>query len=334
MTGVKEIVSDINNGKFYPVYLLTGDETYYIDKISDYIEDNVLSEEEKGFNQTVMYGRDIDIAQIVDAAKRYPMMAERQVVIVKEAQDLARTIDQLTDYVKNPMPSTLLVLCYKHKKLDKRKAIYKAIRKGGYVLESNKLYENQVPEWIFQVLKGRNYKIENKAVLMLVEFLGTDLGKIWNELDKLMIVLPKGSTISAKDIEDNIGVSKDYNIFELRKAIGDRNVLKANQIVNYFGMNQKTHHITMTIAALNSFYTQLLVFHSLQDKSKNNVARMLKVNPFFADDYIKAGKNIPMRKVSQNIGHLREADVKSKGVGASNLPAIDILKELVFKMMH
>ena len=169
---------------------------------------------------------------------------------------------------------------------------------------------------------------------MLVEFLGTDLGKIWNELEKLMIVLPEGSTISAKDIEDNIGVSKDYNIFELRKAIGDRDVLKANRIVNYFGMNQKTHHITMTIAALNSFYTQLLIFHSLQDKSKNNVARMLKVNPFFADDYIKAGKNIPMRKVSQNIGYLREADVKSKGVGAVNLPAIDILKELVFKMMH
>jgi len=334
MTGVKEIVSDIKNGKFYPVYLLTGDETYYIDKIADFIEENVLSEEEKGFNQTIMYGRDVEISQIIDAAKRYPMMSDRQVVIVKEAQDLARTIDQLTDYVKNPMPSTLLVLCYKHKKLDKRKAIYKAIRKDGYVLESNKLYENQVPDWIFQVLKSHQYKIENKAVLMLLEFLGTDLGKIWNELEKLMIVLPQGSTITAKDIEENIGVSKDYNIFELRKAIGDRDVLKANKIVNYFGMNQKTHHITMTIAALNSFYTQLLIYHGLQDKSKNNVARMLKVNPFFADDYIKAGKNIPMRKVSQNIGYLREADVKSKGVGAANLPAIDILKELVFKMMH
>ena len=334
MTGVKEIVSDIQNGKFYPVYLLTGDETYYIDKISNYIEENVLSEEEKGFNQTVMYGRDVEIAQIIDAAKRYPMMAERQVVIVKEAQDLARTIDQLSDYVKNPMPSTILVLCYKHKKLDKRKAIYKAISKTGYVLESNKLYENQVPDWIFQVLKSRKYKIENKAVLMLVEFLGTDLGKIWNELEKLMIVLSEGSTITAKDIEENIGVSKDYNIFELRKAIGNGDILKANKIVNYFGMNQKTHHITMTIAALNSFYTQLLVFHSLKDKSKNNVARMLKVNPFFAEDYIKAGKRIPMRKVSQNIGYLREADVKSKGVGAANLPAIDILKELVFKIMH
>ena len=334
MTGVKEIVSDIKNGKFYPVYLLTGDETYYIDKIADFIEENVLSDEEKGFNQTIMYGRDVEISQIIDAAKRYPMMSDRQVVIVKEAQDLARTIDQLTDYVKNPMPSTLLVLCYKHKKLDKRKAIYKAIRKDGYVLESNKLYENQVVIYTLDKTARLQYKIENKAVLMLLEFLGTDLGKIWNELEKLMIVLPQGSTITAKDIEENIGVSKDYNIFELRKAIGDRDVLKANKIVNYFGMNQKTHHITMTIAALNSFYTQLLIYHGLQDKSKNNVARMLKVNPFFADDYIKAGKNIPMRKVSQNIGYLREADVKSKGVGAANLPAIDILKELVFKMMH
>lgn len=333
MSDVAKIVSDIKNGDIKPVYFLMGDEPYYIDKISEYIEENILSEEERGFNQMVLYGRDVEIGEIIDNAKRFPMMAERQVIIVKEAQDLSRVIENLAPYVLNPQPSTILVVCYKYKKIDKRKALYKAVNKVGLVYESKKLYENQVAEWIRRVLAGKKYKIENKASLMLVEFLGTDLSKISNELDKLMVVIKEGSTISAKDIEENIGISKDYNNFELRKAVGERNVVKVNKIINYFAQNQKANPLVMTVSLLNSFFTQLLIYHSLSDKSKNSAARALKVNPFFISDYAVAAKNYPMRKVSQVIALLRDADVKSKGVGA-NLPARDILKELLFKILH
>ena len=334
MSDVTKIVSDIKNGNIKPIYFLMGEEPYYIDKISEFIEGNILSEEERGFNQMVLYGRDVEIGEIIDNAKRFPMMADRQVIIVKEAQDLSRVIENLSPYAANPLSSTVLVVCYKYKKIDKRKALYKAINKnGGLVYESKKLYENQVAEWIRRVLAGKKYQIENKASNMLVEFLGSDLSKISNELDKLMVVIPSGSTITAKAIEENIGISKDYNNFELRKAVGERDVLKANRIINYFAHNQKANPLIMTISLLNSFFTQLLIFHSLSDKSKNSAARALGVSPFFISDYVVAAKNYPMRKVSQVIGLLRDADVKGKGVGAS-IPAGDILKELLFKIIH
>lgn len=333
MSDVSKIVSDIKNGHIKPVYFLMGEEPYYIDKISEFIENNVLSEEEKGFNQMVLYGRDVAIEEISDNAKRFPMMAERQVVIVKEAQDLSRTIEKLISYVENPQLSTILVICYKYKTIDKRRKLYKAIQKNGLIYDSKKLYENQVADWIRRVLAGKNYKIDTKAALMLVEFLGNDLSKINNELEKLMVILPINSTISPKDIEENIGISKDYNNFELRKSIGERNVLSSNKIINYFSQNQKANPIVVTISLLNSFFTQILIYHSLKDKSKNSVARALKVNPYFVSDYATASKNYPMRKVSQVIALLREADVKSKGVGA-NLPSGEILKELLFKIIH
>lgn len=333
MSDVSKIVSDIKNGHIKPVYFLMGEEPYYIDKISEFIENNVLTEEEKGFNQMVLYGREVAIEEISDNAKRFPMMAERQVVIVKEAQDLSRTIEKLVSYVENPQLSTILVICYKYKTIDKRKKLYKAIQKNGLIYESKKLYENQVADWIRRVLSGKNYKIDTKAALMLVEFLGNDLSKISNELEKLMVVLPINSTITPKDIEENIGISKDYNNFELRKAIGERNVLSSNKIINYFSQNQKANPIVVTISLLNSFFTQILIYHSLKDKSKNSVARALKVNPYFVSDYVTAAKNYPMRKVSQVIALLREADVKSKGVGA-NLHSGEILKELLFKIIH
>ena len=334
MSEVTKIVADIKSGNIKPIYFLMGEEPYYIDRISEFIEKNVLTEEDKGFNQMVLYGRDVTIEDIVDNAKRFPMMAERQVLIVKEAQDLSKTIDKLESYSENPQPSTVLVICYKYKKLDKRKTLYKAIQKKGLVYESKKLYENQVADWIRRVLSGKSYKIDAKAASMLVEFLGTDLSKINNELVKLMVVLPVDSTISPKDIEENIGISKDYNNFELRKAVGERNTLKVNRIINYFAQNQKANPLVMTISLLNSFFTQLLIYHSLKDKSKNNVAKSLKVNPYFVSDYTTAAKNYPMRKVSQVIALLRDADVKSKGVGANALPARDILKELLFKIIH
>ena len=333
MNDVTKIVSDIKNRNIKPIYFLMGQEPYYIDKISEFIEDNVLTEEEKGFNQMVLYGREVAIEEISDNAKRFPMMCERQVIIVKEAQDLSRSIEKLVSYAENPQPSTILVLCYKYKTIDKRKKLYKAIQKIGLVYESKKLYENQVADWIRRVLAGKKYKIETKATLMLVEFLGNDLSKISNELDKLMVVLPVDSVITPKDIEENIGISKDYNNFELRKAIGERNVYKSNMIINYFAQNQKANPIVVTISLLNSFFTQLLIYHSLNDKSKNNIAKALGVNPFFVSDYISAAKNYPMRKVSKVISFLRDADIKSKGVGA-NIPSGDILKELIFKIIH
>jgi len=225
-------------------------------------------------------------------------------------------------------------LCYKYKTIDKRKKLYKAIAKHGLIYDSKKLYENQVAEWIRRVLLGKKYKIDTKAAIMLVEFLGNNLSKISNELDKLMVILPAESTISPKNIEENIGISKDYNNFELRKAVGERNVINTNRIINYFAKNQRANPIVMTISLLHSFFTQLLIYHSLHDKSKNNIAKALRVNPYFVSDYVVAAKNYPMRKVSQVIALLREADVKSKGVGANALPASEILKELLFKIIH
>ncbi len=333
MNEIKTIISDIKGGNIKPIYFLMGEEPYYIDKISDYIEAHVLDESEKGFNQIVMYGRDVSIEEIVSSAKRFPMMAEKQVIIVKEAQDLSRSIDKLESYAVNPQPSTVLVFNYKYKKLDKRKKAYKAIAKSGLIYESKKLYENQVADWIRRVLGGRKFNIEPKAAQMLVEFLGTDLNKISNELDKLTSVLPAETIITDKHIEENIGISKDFNNFELRKAVGQRDVVKANRIINYFVQNPKNNPLVMTISLLNSFFTQLLLYHGLKDKSKASVAKNLGVNPYFVDDYVSAARNYPMRKVSQIIALLREADVKSKGVGANQTQA-DILKELLFKILH
>ena len=334
MDEVLKIVNDIKAGNIKPIYFLMGEESYYIDKLSDYIEDKVLSEEEKGFNQTVLYGRDVTIEDIVSTAKRYPMMAERQVVIVKEAQDLSRTIDKIESYAENPMPSTVLVFCYKYKTLDKRKKVTKLLAKNGIVYESKKLYENQVGDWIKRVLAGKKYSIEPKANAMLVEFLGTDLSKINNELEKLQIILPKGSTITPHHIEENIGFSKDFNVFELRKAIGDRNQLRAYTIADNFAQNPKDNPIVMTTSLVFSFFVQLLKYHGLKDKNPKNVASVLGVNPFFLKDYDIALKNYPMRKVSQIVTSLRDIDVKSKGVGANALPQSDLLKEMLFKIFN
>jgi DNA polymerase-3 subunit delta len=329
-----KIVNDIKAGQIKPIYFLMGEEAYYIDKIADFIEQNVLTEEEKGFNQTVLYGRDVTIEDIISTSKRFPMMAERQVVIVKEAQDLLRTIEQIERYTDDPVPTTVLVFCYKYKTIDKRKKFTKNIEKMGVLFESKKLYENQVGDWITRLLKSKGYGIEPKATAMLVEFLGTDLSKINNELEKLQIVLPKQSTITAKDIEENIGFSKDFNVFELRKAIGERNQLKAYQIVQYFSENPKENPILMVTALIFGYFQQLLQYHGLKDKSSKNVAAVLKISPYFTKDYELAARNFPMKKVSAAIAKLRDMDVKSKGVGAANLPLNDLYKELLTTLFN
>ncbi|MBT8244188.1 MAG: DNA polymerase III subunit delta [Winogradskyella sp.] len=332
MEEAKQIVTDIKKGLIKPIYFLMGEEAYYIDKISDFIEDNILDEAEKGFNQMVLYGRDVAIDDIVSNAKRYPMMAERQVVIVKEAQDLSRSIEKLVDYVNNPQPTTVLVVNYKYKKIDKRKGLYKALKKSGVVFESKKLYDNQVPDWIRRVLSGQGYQITPKASQMLVEFLGTDLSKIENELNKLKIVLPEGSQITPEAIEENIGISKDFNNFELRKAVGERNMTKAFRIVKYFGDNPKDNPMVVTVSLLFNFFSQLLQYHGLNDKSPRNVASALKINPYFVNEYTSAARNFSMKNISRAVAVIREFDVKGKGVGANATPQGDLLKELLVKI--
>lgn len=329
-----QIVQAIKNGDVKPIYFLTGEEPYYIDKISDFIEDSLLTEEEKGFNQMVLYGRDTTIEDIVSNARRYPMMAERQVLIIKEAQDLSRTIDKLEAYAENPQTTTTIVICYKYKKLDKRKKLYKLVSKTGVLFEGKRLYENQVADWIQKTLKSREYQIAPKAAQMLVEFLGIDLSKIDNELQKLQLIVPKGAMITPELIEENIGISKDFNNFELRKAIGLKDELKVHQIINYFSQNPKDNPMVVTISLLYGYFSQILQYHGLTDQSKANVAKVLKVNPFFVKDYEVAARNYPMKKASYAIEYLRDADVKGKGVGSANVPPGDLLKELLVKIMR
>lgn len=327
MEEVKRIANDIKNGNIKPVYLLTGDEPYFIDFLADYIEKSILTEDEKAFNQMVLYGQDVSVDEIVSNAKRYPMMAERQVIIIKEAQELARTIENLAPYCENPQPTTVLVLCYKYKALDKRKKLYKSIKSNGVVLESKTLYDNQVGDWIQRILASNKHSISPKAALMLVEFLGNDLSRISKELEKLMQIVKPGQQITPEIIEENIGISKDFNNFELQNAIGNKNVKKAFQIITYFANNPKDNPLVVTVGLLYVFFSKVLKYHALADKAK--AASALGVNPYFVKDYQKAAANYPMKKVSAFLASLREMDMKSKGVGAANLSQADLLKELL-----
>jgi len=331
---MQAILKDIKNRNFKPIYFLMGEEDYFIDKISNLIENTVLKEEEKGFNQMVIYGKDTTIKDIISNAKRYPMMSDYQVIVVKEAQDLARTIEDLTPYALQPQPTTILVFNYKYKKLDARKKLSKAIKKTGVLFESKKLYDNQVASWLTKGLRDKGYAINPVASELLVSFLGNNLSKISNELNKLVLVLPKGTLITPEHIEENIGISKDFNVFELNKAIGKKQIKKANQIINYFVQNEKDNPLPVVLGQLNAYFTKLLLLNGLKDKSQSNVASKLKVHPFFVKEYFEAVRNYPMRKVAQIIGFIHQADMKSKGVGASGFSQKDILKELLFQILH
>ncbi len=334
MDEVKKIIEDIQKGSPAPIYFLMGEEPYYIDRIAEYIGTNVLSEQEKGFNQMVLYGKDVSVEEIISNAKRFPMMSEYQVIIVREAQHLSRTIENLHTYAEQPQPSTILVVCYKYKTLDRRKKLIKTLRKSGAVVfESKKMYENQVSDWIRRVLLGAGYKISHKAAALLVEYLGTDLSRIYNELEKLKGILPTGSEIDPEVIEMHIGISKDYNNFELKNAIAERDIPRATRIIKYFSENPKENPFVMTVSLLNTFFSQLLQYHGLQDHSPKNVARALHINPYFVSEYQTAARNYPMKKVSRIISVLREMDLKGKGVGSPSLQQDDLLKELLHKIL-
>jgi len=333
MATFDKIMSDLKKKEYKAIYLLMGEESFYIDKITEYIANNVLTESEKAFNQTVVYGKDTDVLTIDNAAKRYPMMSNNQVVIVKEAQHI-KNIDKLSYYASNPLESTVLVLNYKYKTLDKRKKLYKEIEKNGVVFNSKKLYDNQVPAWINSYISNKKYSIEPVASTLLTEFLGSDLSKIANELDKLTISLPENTEITSKHIEDKIGISKDYNNFELQNALVIKDVLKANRIIDHFGKNQKSNPIVLTISSLFSFFRKVLIYHFSKDKNPRAIASVLKINPYFVKDYEKAAKKYNAKKVVAIISYLRDYDLKSKGFNNQSATPVDLLKELVFKILH
>jgi DNA polymerase-3 subunit delta len=330
----EEIISDLKNRIFKPVYFLAGEEPYYIDLITDYIQDKVLPEAEKAFNQIVLYGEDTNIAAIIDTARRFPMMASHQVLIIKEAQSLKR-LDDLIIYLEKPLLSTILVFSYKYKTIDRRTKLYKTLESHGVYFESARVRDYLIPAWIERYLMLKGIKTDPSASAMLTEYLGTDLHKIVNELEKLIITLPPGKPfITTTLIEENIGISKDYNNFELQKAIGEKNILKANMIVHYFADNPKDNPITLSIASIFGFFSKLLTFHYLTDKSKNNIAAVLKVNPFFVKDYENAASKYNVSKTMQIISLLRTYDMKSKGYGDPGTEPGELLKELVFRILH
>lgn len=328
-----EIIANLRKKIYQPIYFLMGDETYFIDEICDYIANHVLDESEKEFNQTVLYGKETDVATIISEAKRFPLMGEHSVVIVKEAQHI-RKIEDLEVYLKQPQPSTILVICYKYKTLDKRKKFVKELGKKAVLFESKKLYDNQIPDWIHNHLRKHNYTIHPKAALLLSENLGTDLGKITNELDKLMLIIKKSEEITSEIIERNIGISKDFNNFELNNALAKKDILKSNLIIKHFAANPKDNPLFVTLSVLFGFFQKTLLYHTLKDKSKSNVASNLKVNPFFVRDYELAARNYSKGKLVKIISFLREYDMKSKGVNNNSISEEDLLKELIYKILH
>ena len=333
------VLKDLKAGRYAPVYFLQGDEPYFIDKIAGYIEKNALSESEKGFNQMVMYGKDVDITAILNNARRYPMMSERQVVIVKEAKDIqdinrqeAQTM--LENYVKKPLPSTVLVICHKYKTLDGRKLLTKTLDKHAVFVTTKKLYDNQVPDWITQYVTELGFTIDRKAAFMLTEFIGNDLERLSNEIDKVVINFQEKVQIDAALIQKYVGISKEYNVFELQKALAVRDVVKANRIVQYFEANPKNHPVIPMIAMLFNYFSRLLLIHHSGERSEGGVAKLLKINPFFAKEYLLALQNYNLPTVIRNISLLRQADLQSKGIDSGGMTEGQLLKELVFKLLH
>ena len=331
------VMSELKARQFKPIYYLMGDESYYIDKIADWIADNVLQPEERDFNQTVLFGSDVNASQIVDAAKRYPMMAERQVLIVKEAQNIKNT-DPLEKYFHQPMPSTVLVFCHKNGKIDGRKqGLVKAIREHGVLFESAKLKDRDLPAFIQQYLKAKNASIDSKSTQMIADAIGADLSRLTSELDKVLLGLSEDDRrVTPQVVEDRIGVSKDYNAFELRDAIVNRNILKANQIVKYFDENPKAGGLYALLPLVFNYFQNLMIaYYCPQKGSQEALAEWLDMrSPWGARDYMTGMKNYTGLKVMQIIAKIREIDAKSKGLDNPNTPSGELMRELIFFIFH
>ncbi|MDR1257764.1 MAG: DNA polymerase III subunit delta [Tannerellaceae bacterium] len=332
----ESICDDIKAGKFHPVYMLMGEEPFFIDRITDLLIETVLEESERDFNQTILYGADTDVAAIYNAARRFPMMAERQLVVVREAQ-LLRDIETLANYVKNPLMSTVLVVNYKYKTLDGRKSLATASGKAGVLFDSKKIPDSRMPAFITSFLKSRAIAIDDKGVQMLADFLGNDLSRLCRELDKLAILLPEDSPkrITADMIEQNVGISKEYNSFELVKAIAVKDVLKANRIIQYFAKNPKDNPMPATLPVLFNYFSNLLICHYSSDRSENGLMNTLGLRfSIQVKDYILGLRNYSAMKVFNIIGDIRTADARSKGVEKGTLTDADIMKELLYRILH
>ena len=331
------IMDDLKARRFAPVYYLMGDESYYIDKISDYIAEHVLQPEERDFNQTVLFGSDVTASQVADYARRYPMMSEHQVVIVKEAQNIKNT-EALEKYFKQPLASTILVMCHKNGSVDGRKREYvKAIQSAGVLFESKKLRDRDLPAFIESYLKAREVTIDTKSTQIIADSIGSDLSRLASELDKVVLSLPKESRrVTPEVVEDQIGVSKEFNSFELRDAIINRNVFKANQIIKYFDENPKAGSIYAFLPMLFNFFQNLMIaYYAPNNKSQEGVAEWLELrSPWAAKDYMTGMRNYTGMKVMQIIGKIREIDAKSKGLDNPNTPPGELMKELIFYILH
>lgn len=329
----EQILTNIRNRVFHPIYFLMGEESFFIDAITEQLEENVLDEDHRAFNQLVLYGRDVDVQIIASQARSFPMSGDYQLIIVKEAQDV-KDIEELEKYFPTFPESTILVINYKYKKIDGRKSFAKTVDKKGVLFDSKKLYDNNIPDWINKYLQLKGYSITPKAAQIMADFLGNDLHKVRNELEKLMITSPKGSKLSEIEVEQNVGISKDFNVFELQAALARKDVLKANRIINYFASNTKENPMIRTIILLYGFFMKVLKYHYATDKSRNAVASYLGVNPYFLADYQDAAKNYKIAKIAEIVGLLREYDLKNKGYGSSNTEESDLYRELLYRILH
>ena len=329
----KAIIKDIQNKKFEKIYFLHGEEGFFIDEITKALVENVLEDHERDFNQAIMYGKDSEVLNIISEAKGYPMMAERKLVIIKEAQDL-KDFDLLESYFENPSDRTVFVINYKYKTFDTRKKIAKVVAKNGLIFKSDKVKEYQLAQWISTYVKSVGYGITSKASILLSEFLGNDLSRITNELEKLFLLLEKGTDINDVHIEENIGISKDYNPFELVNAISVRDVTKAFKIANYFDHNPKAGDLMVVIPSTFNFFTKLMRIHFLTNKSSEGVAAALKVHPFVATQHINATKIYNPKKIASNIAILHEYDLKAKGIGNSSFSQGELMREMIYRLLH
>ena len=330
MQEFNQLMSSINQGDFKPFYLLSGLEPYFIDQIEAKITELVTDDASSSFDYSLFYGKEVDSNQIIETAKRFPVLASHHLVVVREAQHLDKSTDLIAQYLSHPQPQTIIVFCYKHKTFDKRKKLYKAALKHGAFLDSKTLYDNQIGQWISNQLSISNFKIESNALQILVEALGNDLTKIEKEICKFRIVLEKGSQITPEDIEKYVGFSKDYNNFELYKAVGKRDFQQCVKIIKYMSENPKNHPLVLTISGFYNFFRRVLLYHGLDDKSK--AASLLGVNPYFVRDYEQACSQFSLKQAGKAITLCLEADLKSKGVGVKSGNQHSILQDLLVKV--
>ena len=327
------ILRDIQEKKIAPVYIFHGEEPFFIDELSSYISDHLLSDEERAFNQLTIYGKEAEALSIISELKSYPVMAERRLVIIKEAQDF-KELEKLENYIENPLSTSTLVICHKYKKIDSRKKLMKYAVQKGVVFKSDKIKDYKLGDWIQQLVRKKGYSISSKACMLLIEFLGNDLSKISNEIDKLSIILSKGTTINDVHIEENIGISKDYNVFELNNAIAKKDLDKAFKIIQYFQYNPKAVSFVHLSSTLFRFFTQLMRIHFLSNKSRESISKAIGVHPFVAGELLQSSSLYSPQKVAKSIEILYEYDLKSKGVNSSNVAASELMKEMVFKIVQ